>query len=197
VEAAPRVTGVIRNAQDIRASRQPVAKDANVPATARAPVGPPTAAQIRAEAWMAIIGGATAIGYRGYEGFGEVKLEATAEAELKRLNDQITRLSPAILAAPAKAKTNMALADGSPCHLKATEQDGATCIFAQSLGGKAPGRASITVEGLKPGTKIEVVDENRAIVAEDGKFSDDFAPLAEHVYRFRPWHPERVARLWH
>jgi hypothetical protein len=185
VEAAPRVTGVIRNASDIRASFGSKAKDANA-STAAASLPPPTASQIRAEAWMAIIGGATAIGYRGFEGFADVKLEAAAEAELKRLNAQITRLAPAILATPAKTKMGMVLADGFACHLKATEQGGTVYIFAQNLDGKSASKATFTAEGLKAGAKIEVVDENRMITAEDGKFSDDFAPLAEHVYRWKP-----------
>lgn len=45
------------------------------------------------------------------------------------------------------------------------------------------GKATFTVAGLKAGTKIEVVDESRTITAEDGKFSDTFGPLVEHVYR--------------
>jgi len=129
-------------------------------------------------------------------------------AELKRLNGQIARLAPAILGETAKVKVKaeaMALAGGadqnveSALHLKATIADGATWIFAQNidlgpnaekLGQFQPiapraGKATISVEGLKAGTKIEVVDENRTIDAEDGKFSDDFAPLTEHVYKVK------------
>ena len=46
------------------------------------------------------------------------------------------------------------------------------------------GKATVTVPGLKAGTSIEVVDENRSITAQDGNFTDDFAPLAEHIYRW-------------
>jgi hypothetical protein len=136
---------------------------------------------------MAIIGGATAIGYRGFEGFADVKLDAAAETELKRLNAQITRLAPAILAGPAKAKVELSIAGGAACHAKTTELDGAMHVFAQSLnaGSGEPRRATATVKvaGLKAGTKIEVVDENRTLTAEEGQFMDDFGPLAEHVYR--------------
>ena len=38
------------------------------------------------------------------------------------------------------------------------------------------------MQGLKAGTKIDVVDEGRTLTAEDGQFTDDFGPLAEHVY---------------
>jgi hypothetical protein len=47
-------------------------------------------------------------------------------------------------------------------------------------------KATIKVAGLKAGAKIEVVDEDRSITAADGEFTDDFAPLGEHVYKFKP-----------
>ena len=47
------------------------------------------------------------------------------------------------------------------------------------------GKAVFTIEGLKAGTKIEVIDENRTIIAEKGSFSDNFEPLAEHIYRVK------------
>ena len=158
----------------------------------------------RAEVWMAIIRGATAIGYftHAWRPPPETSFAPLPEmqAEMKRLNAQITRLSAAILADPAAAKIEMKLAgEGADlhCHFKATQLDGATYIFAQNIdlgeGAEAlkqfdpitprAGKATITVPGLKAGAKIEVVDEGRALTADDGKFTDDFAPLAEHVNR--------------
>jgi hypothetical protein len=154
----------------------------------------------RCETWMAIIRGATAIGYfthRWQPDYKQFAPEKEMVAELKRLNGQITRLAPAILATPAKTRIKMTLNGGLPCHFKATDCDGAVHIFAQNidLGPEsesrrqfeqiAPraGQATITVEGLKAGTSIEVVDEHRTIKAADGKFTDDFAPLSEHIYR--------------
>ncbi len=154
----------------------------------------------RAEVWMAIIRGATAIGYFTHAwqpSFTEFAPTPEMQAELKRLNTQIARLSGAILAPAAKEKVEMTLAGGLACHLKATRHDGVLWIFSQNidLGEGAEklkqfdpinprgGKATFTVEGLKAGTKIEVVDENRTIVAAEGGFSDEFAPLAEHIYR--------------
>jgi hypothetical protein len=42
------------------------------------------------------------------------------------------------------------------------------------------------VHGLKAGTQVEVVDENRTIAAADGHFTDRFDPLAVHIYRMKP-----------
>jgi hypothetical protein len=159
----------------------------------------------RAEVWMALIRGATGVGYFTHvwkPAFKEFGPNEEMQAELKRLNAQITRLAPAILAAPAAGKIEMKLAaDGADlgCHCKATQGDGSVWIFAQNidLGEGAEklkqfdpikprsGKAAFAVEGLKAGTKIEVVDENRTITAEAGKFADDFAVLAEHVYKIK------------
>ena len=154
----------------------------------------------RCETWMAIIRGATAIGYFTHRWQPDYKQFAPEEemvAELKRLNGQITRLAPAILATPAKPRIEMTLDGRLPCHFKATDCDGALYIFAQNIDlGPEPeskgqfeqitpraGKATITVEGLKAGASIEVIDEHRIISAGDGKFTDDFAPLVEHIYR--------------
>lgn len=156
----------------------------------------------RNEVWQAVIRGATAIGYFTHAWFPEFReFAATADmqSELGRLNAQLTRLAPAILAAPAKRSIEMKLGQNLNCHLKATESNGNIYIFAQNidLGPGAErarqfdpiyprnGLATFTVEKLKAGTRIEVVDENRTITAGEGSFMDEFAPLAEHVYRFK------------
>lgn len=138
----------------------------------------------RAEVWMSIIAGARGIGYFTHAWkptFSEFACDDAMQAELRRLNTQVTRLTPAICGRPMQAAIAF---DGVAGHLLATESDGSTWIFAQNLdlSGKA-GKARITVEGLKAGTKVEVIDENRSITAADGSFEDSFDALAEHVYR--------------
>jgi hypothetical protein len=156
----------------------------------------------RAEVWMAIIRGATAVGYFTHQWVPNYHQFAPKEpmiSALRRLNEQLTRLAPAILAEPARVKITMSLGDGLPCHFKATVYEGTLYIFAQNidLGPESEkkrqfepieprgGRAVFTVEGLKVGTRIEVIDEDRSIIAEEGRFTDYFAPLAEHIYRLR------------
>jgi hypothetical protein len=171
----------------------------------------------RFETWSALIRGATGIAYfthkwkdpdgkENYMTFAP-KADPPMLAELKRLNEQIARLAPALLAEPAggaqgQAKYGMKLAGPGgelPCHFKATALDGSLWIFAQNTDlGKDPkdfkqfeqitprtGKAAFTVAGLKAGTKIEVVDENRTILADADGFADDFGPLAEHVYKIK------------
>jgi len=156
----------------------------------------------RHEVWGAIIRGATAIGYFTHAWrpkFKEFAPTAEMQEELKRLNGQLTRLAPDILAAPTTRHVRMTIEGGLQCHLKATERKGTLTIFAQNqdigIDEKtakqfqpiAPrgGKATFTVAGLKAGATIEVVDENRTITASGGSFVDAFGPLAEHIYRLK------------
>ena len=155
-------------------------------------------ADLRAEAWAAVISGAVGIGYRLPTDKGAVVLADEMKAKIKQVGGKITSLAPAILAEPAKAQVQMSLADNLRSHARATQFDGFLYVFAQNIdpgvnrdkeeGRVLPrgGKAAIKVAGLKAGTKIEVVDEDRTLTAEDGQFTDDFAPLAEHVYRWKP-----------
>lgn len=147
----------------------------------------------RSQVWMSIVAGARGIGYFTHAfkpKFNDFAPSADMQAELKRINAQITRLAPELLAKPADDKVSIAFADGIEGHCMATETDGSLLIVAQNLdvagkdglGGRA-GKARVAVAGLKAGTRVEVVDEGREIVAVDGAFEDAFDALAEHIYR--------------
>ena len=156
----------------------------------------------RNEVWQAIINGATAYGFFTHAwspSFKEFAPTPEMQKEMARLNFQITRLSPAILANPKNRKIEMTLGKEFNCHFKATEHENSTYIFAQNIdlgidAEKAKqfdpihprqGKAIFTVDGLKKGTIIEVIDEQREIIAEEDKFTDEFAPLAEHIYKLK------------
>jgi hypothetical protein len=156
----------------------------------------------RNEVWQAIINGAAGITYFTHAWrpeFREFAPTPDMQKELKRLNEQITRLAPAILADPAKEKIEMVLGDNLACSFKATNSGGSLYIFAENndLGPGAEkakqfdpisprtAKAVFTVGRLIAGTKIEVVDENRTITAEKGRFQDEFSPLAEHIYKMK------------
>jgi hypothetical protein len=147
-----------------------------------------TGRHIRAEVWMAICRGATAIGYfthvwkPAYSQFGVPDENRRALAEV---NGQITRLAPAILGRPLARKTACAGADAKLDALF-RDHDGATYVFAVNYDERDKAtRGTFEVEGLAAGTTVEVVDEGRTLTAGDGRFSDAFEPLAVHVYRFK------------
>ena len=54
------------------------------------------------------------------------------QKELARLNAQITRLAPAILADPAKEKIEMIMSDNLTCSFKFTNSEGSIYIFAEN-----------------------------------------------------------------
>jgi hypothetical protein len=142
---------------------------------------------IRAEVWMAICQGATAIGYfthiwkPEYKQFGVPPENIKA---MKEINDQITRLASVILSEPARVKTSIQLEGQLKGDIMAREYDGKVYLFTVNYDPRQrAGRAVIKVEGLKAGTRIEVIDENRVLEATSGAFADEFGTLGVHIYR--------------
>jgi hypothetical protein len=150
---------------------------------------PVTGVEIRNEVWQAIIQGATAIGYfthRFEPAFSEFGPSADNQKAMKEIDEQIGRLTPAICAADAKVQPRIEIAGGLAAQCLAKDAEGGVVIFAQNIDGAGKaGKATISLEGLKAGAKIEVVDEARTIAAEDGKFTDEFARLAVHIYQVK------------
>lgn len=146
-----------------------------------------TPRHIRAEVWMAVCQGATAIGYfthiwkPAYSQFG---VPPENVAAMKQLNDQITRLSPVLLTADSKREVRITLAGDLKAAVLAKEHNGALYLFCVNCDPHDKGGlATLSLAGLKAGTEIEVVDEGRKLTAAEGSFTDDFSPLAVHIYK--------------
>ncbi len=146
-----------------------------------------TPAHIRAQVWMAICNGATAIGYfthvwqPAYSQFGVPEENRKALAEI---NAQITRLATAILADAPRRRVAIKAEDDTQLALLARQHDGALYLFAVNYDQRMrTARATISVEGLPEGSEVTVIDESRTIKAEQGRFGDVFAPLGVHIYR--------------
>jgi hypothetical protein len=146
-----------------------------------------TPAHIKSQVWMAICRGATAIGYfthiwkPSYQQFGVPEENRQA---LRSINDQITRLAPAILAAAPAADATIQSAGDVRLDVLARQHDGHLYLFAVNYDSRAVAtEARIAVKGLPEGWKIDVVDEDRTLVAEANGFHDRFAPLEVHIYR--------------
>ncbi len=148
---------------------------------------PVTPADIRAEVWMAICGGATAIGYfthvwkPAYSQFG---VPPENVAAMKAVNEQLTRLTRAIYAPATQRVSSITLGDQLPVAMIGRELDGQLYLFAVNYDSqRRGGEATIRVAGLAAGTTIEVLDEGRTIRSDEGSFKDAFEPLAVHLYR--------------
>jgi len=146
--------------------------------------------QVRAEVWMSLIHGSRGLIYFVHEWqprFNESALLSDPEmlAAVTAINQQITRLAP-MLNRPALPGAVKVATDNQevPVAVTARERGGTTCIFAV---GMRDGRttATFTLPGRKGEQLVEVMDENRKIVAKDGVFEDTFEPWAVHLYAVR------------
>ena len=155
-----------------------------------------TPAHIRAEVWMAICRGATAIGYfthvwkPTYSQFG---VPAANREALARINAQVTRLAPAILGDPPDRAMSIRGENGVKLDALARRHNGDLYIFAVNYDEHfRKTRATVRLDRLAAGTTVAVVDENRVITSNEGFFVDTFEPLAVHIYRtpVRNAHPE-------
>ena len=150
---------------------------------------PVTPAHIRAEVWMSICRGATAIGYfthvwkPSYHQFGVPEENRRA---LRAINGQIARLAPAILAAAPPQAATIRSPESAKLDVLTRQHDGSLYLFAVNYDERLKkATATIAVPGLAAGAAVEVVDEGRTLRSGAGSFADAFEPLAVHIYRIR------------
>ena len=144
--------------------------------------------QVRAEVWMSLIHGSRGLVYFVHEWqprFNESALLSDPEmlAAVTALNQQIARLAP-VLNRPALPGVARVSTDDPevPVAFAARQRDGVTYLFAV---GMRDGRTAATfiMNGRKGNLAVEVIDENRTLMAKDGVFKDTFEPWAVHLYR--------------
>ncbi len=147
-----------------------------------------TPATVRAEAWMAIAGGAAGIGYFTHTWTGpgpdpiwrpfEVGLDV--QEEIARTNLQIGNLAPALTGPDVGVR----LVRPSPVVVGGRTFNGALYVIAVNPT-YSPASATIRVKGR--GSQVfTVFDEGRTVQARRGFLADQFAPLAVHVYIAAP-----------
>jgi len=142
---------------------------------------------IRAEVWMAICRGATAIGYfthvwkPGYSQFG---VPAANREAITQINAQVTRLAPAILGDEPERTVSIRGEKAVKLDALAKCKNGELYIFAVNYDESLrETQARVEVEGIPALAEVCVVDEDRTITSEEGFFVDLFDPLAVHIYR--------------
>jgi hypothetical protein len=134
----------------------------------------PTPETVRAETWLAIAGGAHAIGYFPNNWSPEVG------AEIARTNHEIQTLVPALVEPAIAASVSM----GSYVRVGAREHNGAVYVIAVNAS-RAPTTGTITVPAL--GDRIlRSLDGLHTVNAAGGSFTDAFGPLEVRVYVAAP-----------
>lgn len=142
----------------------------------------PTPEQLRSEVWMAIANGASGIVYFVHE-FAPKFVEAGVfehpelAAAIKQVNAEVLQYA-AVLHEPEAPKA--ARVDGDVA-LACKQHQGSLYLFAVSMSGK-PLTATFTVAG-RAKAEVQVDGEKRRIALSGGRFRDDFAPYAVHLYR--------------
>ncbi|HET7567475.1 MAG TPA: fibronectin type III domain-containing protein [Gaiellaceae bacterium] len=140
--------------------------------------------ELRAETWMTLVNGATAIGWFTHSwtpDYSQFRVSSAVQRELKRTARQLTTLAPALLAPPARLAV---AADGGRVDAVARRLGGALYVFAVNVS-RTPVRASFALAGAGDGP-VQVFEEGRSVHAAGGAFSDRFAPLAVHLYVVPP-----------
>jgi hypothetical protein len=148
-------------------------------------VARPTPAQLRAEAWLALVRGAAGIAYychRFMPDFSETDCldDADTHAALARVNAEITSLAPA-LNSPMVGNGVTVEAD-VPVATRLTRVSGVTYLFAVSLAPE-PTRARFALRGSLGSAAVQVIGEARTLELDRGQLADDFAGYGVHLYR--------------
>jgi hypothetical protein len=133
----------------------------------------PTPATVRAETWLAVAGGAGAIGYFPNH------WSTTIGTEIARTNREIKALGPALLASISPATS-----DVSGVRVSARTFNGATYVIAVNTTSTSL-QAKISVDGIA-GRSPVVVGGGQVVGADDTGFADNFGPLAARVYILPP-----------
>ena len=154
------------------------------------PTAKATPHQVKAEVWMSIVRGSQGIIYFCHQ-FQPRPIEAGLLADPEMLagvtatNKQIHKLAP-VLNSPTLANRLTIESENSevPVEVIVKEYGGDTYVFAVSLRG-TPTTASFQLSDRNSPHHADVIDENRQLEFNNGKFRDSFDPWAVHLYRIR------------
>jgi hypothetical protein len=133
----------------------------------------PTPETVRVETWLAVAGGAHAIGYFPKDFSPEIG------AEIAREKRELQTLTPALVE-PAIA----ASADNDKIRVGARSHNGAIYVIAVNAS-REPQTATVSVPALGNRSLVSL-DETRSGTAANGAFTDTFGPLDVHVYIAAP-----------
>jgi hypothetical protein len=148
----------------------------------------PTEQQVRAEVWMSLIHGSRGLIYFVHQfepSFKEASLLDDAELlpGVTAINRQIRDLAPILNSPTVDGAVKITSAAAAvPIAAVCKQHGGATYVFAVCMRGE-PARATVELLGSRASADVQVLGENRSIPLRDGRFEDDFAPYAVHLYR--------------
>jgi hypothetical protein len=150
----------------------------------------PTAKQIRAQAWMALVHGARGIVWFVHQ-FDPSFREASALDDpdllsaMSAVNRQVHELAPVLNSPTVKDGARVTSSDEkAPIAVMTKRHGGATYVFAVAMA-NAAARGTFELAGVTDGGTVEVIGEDRKLPLKAGRFADDFDGYAVHLYRIR------------
>ncbi len=148
----------------------------------------PTPAQVRTEAWMALIHGSRGLIWFSHEwvpSFREDALLRDPEMReaISRINHRILRLAPVLNSEDRPDLVSVRSSSRKvPIATMVKEALESIWIFAVSMA-PAPAEAKFRVKGMPARAEARVLDEDRRIPVSYGTFKDRFDGYAVHLYR--------------
>lgn len=145
----------------------------------------PTPAEVKSEVWMAIIHGATGIGYFCHSWtpvFDDAALlhDAVMIDSVRSINAWIDALAPVLNSPTISGFSSVSSSNPAvPVDFMTKFYDNATYIFAVAM---RPGTTSAAFT-VPAGATIEVWGENRQLNESDGQFTDEFTDYGVHIYK--------------
>lgn len=150
----------------------------------------PTPAEVRAEVWMSLIHGSQGLIYFVHQfapTFKEAALLADPEmlAAVTALNREITELAPVLRAPTVRESQSFRTTNAPPAVATLVKRhEGWTYLFAVAMRTNTV-KETLVLEGISTTTPVEVLGENRSLVATNGAFADQFGSWEVHLYRAR------------
>ena len=144
--------------------------------------------QVRAEIWMSLIRGSKGIIYFCHQ-FKPTFIEAGLLAEkdilaaVTKTNHQIQKLAPVLSSPTLSEGVSIDSPADRPVEALCKKHNGALHLFAVAMRGNDTKASFQLPEAPAAGSMIEVIDENRTIPINNGKFTDDFPAWGVHLYR--------------
>lgn len=150
-----------------------------------------TPAIARAEAWLAVAGGATGLGWFTHTwdpgdptaagGYKAYDVGPEISAEMVRTDAQLKELAPALTSTSINTSTDAPLASGGRIFARVR--------YAITVNASAETvKGSVKVAGL--GTQpVNALWEGRTLISRDGAIADTWGPHAVHVYAASPTTP--------
>ena len=146
--------------------------------------------QVRAEVWMSLIHGSRGIVYFVHQfkpKFIEPALlhDPQMLAAVTAINRQIHRLAPVLNSPTADEAASVASSsEDVPIDVMVKRHEGATYLFAVGMR-NAAADGTFSVRNLPERATAEVLDEDRSIAVQGGRFEDHFEAYGVHVYRIQ------------